>query len=83
MKARNLNDSFRNFLYLMLPLLTLISLSSCYPEFKNPIPPPSELKADSQILGTWTRTFKVDQYEYKEQLSIFPRNSGWIDVVWI
>jgi hypothetical protein len=61
----------------------LISLASCYPEFKNPIPPPPELKADNQILGTWVRTFKADQTEYKEQLSIFPRSSGWIDVVWI
>jgi len=83
MKARDVYVSFLNFLYLMLPLLLLISLTSCSPRFKNPIPPPPELKADSQILGTWTRTFKVDQYEYKEQLSIFPRNSGWIDVVWI
>jgi len=51
--------------------------------FKNPIPPPAELKADPQILGTWVRTFKADQHEYKEQLSIFPRSSGWIDVVYI
>jgi hypothetical protein len=61
----------------------LVFLASCYPEFKNPIPPPPELKADHQILGTWVRTLKADQHEYKEQVSIFQRRSGWIDVVWI
>jgi hypothetical protein len=67
----------------MLSLLLSISLASCYPEFKNPIPPPPELKADHQILGTWVRTFKAEQHEYKEQVSILQRRSGWIDVVWI
>lgn len=67
----------------MLSLLLFISLASCYPEFKNPIPPPPELKADPQILGTWVRMYKVDQSEYKEQLSIFSRSNGWIDAVWI
>jgi hypothetical protein len=61
----------------------LICFASCYPEFKNPIPPPAELKADPQILGNWVRTYKADQSEYKQQLSIFTRSSGWIDVVWI
>jgi len=64
-------------------LLLFISLASCYPEFKNPIPPPPELKADHKILGTWARTYKADQHEYKEQVSIFQRRSGWIDAVWI
>jgi len=81
--TRNVSDRFRSSLYLILSLLLLIYLASCYPEFKNPIPPPAELKADHQILGTWLRTYKGDQSEYKEQLSIFPRRSGWIDVVWI
>jgi hypothetical protein len=58
----------------------LICLTSCYPEFKNPIPPPPELRADSQILGTWITTTESDS---KEQLSIFQRSSGWIDVVYI
>jgi hypothetical protein len=83
MMARNVCYKFWSSIYLMLSLLLLISLASCYPEFKNPIPPPPELKADSQILGTWVRTFKADQRQYKEQLSIFPRRSGWIDAVWI
>jgi hypothetical protein len=67
----------------MLSLLLSISLASCSPIFKNPIPPPSELKADRQILGTWVRTPKVGQNGSKEQLSIFQRGSGWIDVVYI
>jgi len=61
----------------------LISLAACCPTFKNPIPPPSKLKADHKILGTWVRTFKVEQHEYKEQVSIFHRRNGRIDVVWI
>ena len=73
----------RSSLYSILSLFILIYLASCYPEFKNPIPPPAKLKADPQILGTWVRTYKTEQDEYKEQLSIFSRSSGWIDVVWI
>jgi hypothetical protein len=80
---RNVCKKFRSTLCFFLCLLLLISLVSCYPEFKNPIPPPPELKAEPQILGTWVRTYKADEFEYKEQLSIFPRRSGWIDVVWI
>ena len=81
--SRNVFEKFRSLLYSILSLFLLVFLASCYPEFKNPIPPPPELKADHQILGTWVRTLKADQYEYKEQLYIFPRGSGWIDVVWI
>ncbi|MHC4175096.1 MAG: hypothetical protein ACYST5_19460, partial [Planctomycetota bacterium] len=81
--TRKVCDKFRSSLYLILLLLLLISLASCYPTFKNPIPPPPELKADRQILGTWVRTFKEGQHESKEQLSIFKRSSGWIDVVYI
>jgi len=81
--VRNVRDKFRSSLCLILSLLLLICLASCYPEFKNPIPPPAELKADPQILGTWVRTYKAGQSEYKEQLSIFQRSNGWIDAVWI
>ena len=81
--TKNVCRKFRCSLYLILFFLLLICLSSCYPEFKNPIPPPAELKADHQVLGTWVRTYKVDQDEYKDQLSIFQRSSGWIDAVWI
>lgn len=81
--TRNVCDKFRSSLYLILSLLLLICLASCYPVFKNPIPPPPKLKADHQILGTWVRTYKAEQHEYKEQVSIFQRRSGWIDLVWI
>ncbi|MHC4121113.1 MAG: hypothetical protein ACYSWO_26805 [Planctomycetota bacterium] len=77
---RNVRHRFRSSLYSILSLLLLICLTSCYPEFKNPIPPPPELRADSQILGTWITTTESDS---KEQLSIFQRSSGWIDVVYI
>jgi len=78
---RNVFDKFRSSLYLILLLLLFISLASCYPTFKHPIPPPPELKADRQILGTWVRTTKSGS---KVQLSIFQRrSSGWVDVVYI
>ncbi len=83
MIRRNIENNFKSSLYLMLLLFLLVYLASCYPEFKNPIPPPPELKPDNKILGTWIRTCKSDQDEYKEQVSIFPRSSGWVDVVWI
>ena len=63
-----------------LSLLLLLFVGSCYPTFEHPIPPPSEVRADPHVLGTWVRT---TQDGSKEQLSIFQRSSGWIDVVWI
>ena len=77
---RNVYHKFRSSLYLILSLLLLICLASCFPEFKNPIPPPAELKADHQILGTWVGTKYSGS---KEQLLIFQRSSGWIDLVFI
>lgn len=77
--ARNACDKSRGLICLALSLLLLICLASCLPTFKNPIPPPSELKADSQILGTWIRT--TDESGSKQQLCIFPRSGGWIDMV--
>ena len=81
--SNNTYTKLQGSFYLILSLLLLICLVSCYPEFMNPIAPPAELKADPQILGTWVRTYKADDSEYKEQLSVFPRSNGWIDVVWI
>jgi hypothetical protein len=78
--TRKIYDKFRGFLYSIPCSLLLVSLASCYPKFKNPIPPPSKLKADSQILGTWVRTNESDS---KQQLLIFQRSSGWIDVIQI
>jgi hypothetical protein len=63
-----------------LSLLVCLLLASCLPGFKNPIPPPLELKADPQILGTWVSATSEGS---KQQLSIFERSSGWIDVVFI
>jgi hypothetical protein len=77
--ATNVCDRSRGSLYLVLSLLLLICLASCYPTFKNPIPPPAKLKADHRILGTWVRT--TDKSGSKQQLCIFRRSSGWIDVV--
>jgi hypothetical protein len=75
---RSVRDGFRGSSHSVLALFLLICISSCYPEFKNPIPPPSELKADPHILGTWVRPTESGS---KRELLIFPRSSGWIDVV--
>jgi hypothetical protein len=80
MMTRNVREKYRGSLCLVLSILGLICLVSCYPEFKNPLPPPPELKADPQILGTWLGTNEAGS---KEQLLIFQRSSGWIDVVLI
>ncbi len=77
--ARNVCDRFRGWVYLVSSLVLLICLASCYPTFKNPIPPPPKIKTDHQMLGTWVRT--TDESGSKQQLCIFPRSSGWIDVV--
>jgi hypothetical protein len=77
---RSVRDGFRGSSHSVLALFLLICISSCYPEFKNPIPPPSELKADPHILGTWVRPTESGS---KQELLIFPRSSGWIDVVLI
>jgi hypothetical protein len=60
--------------------LGLFLLGSCYPEFRNPIPPPSELKADNKLTGTWKRTTESGT---REHLCVFERQSGWLDVVYI
>ena len=71
---------------LFIKLIFLLSLSfstviitSCYPEFMHPIPPPKQLNPDSKILGLWFRTTEND----KQQLSIFPRKNGWVDIVYV
>jgi hypothetical protein len=81
--GRNVCDRLRRVFPVTLSLLLLTALASCQPLFTHPLPPPRELKADNQILGTWTTTFKVDKHESKAQLSIFPRGSGWIDAMYI
>lgn len=59
--------------------LLLVLAPSCYPVFKHPIPAPEKLKPDSKILGVWFRTVATGG----EQVSVFPRDNGWIDVVYI
>jgi hypothetical protein len=75
---RNIYAKFRMLHSLILSFLLLSCLTSCYPFSKNPLPLPSELKADPNILGTWFMTSKSGS---KTQMSIFQRNNGWIDVV--
>jgi len=56
-----------------------VLIPSCYTGFKHPIPAPEKLKPDSKVLGVWFRTVAVGG----EQVSVFPRENGWIDVVYI
>jgi hypothetical protein len=59
---------------------TLILLvTSCVAEFLNPIPPPKNLKPDSALLGEWEMT----ERESMMRVYIYPRPSGWIDVICI
>jgi hypothetical protein len=76
--TRDIIEKSRGLPYLIVPILLSVSLASCYPEFKNPIPPPAELKADPQILGTW---YLTNQSDSKMQMFIFQRSNGWIDLV--
>ena len=57
-----------------------IFLSSCCPEFKEPIPPLPDSKIDAQLLGTWTRMTEISG---KQQLSILPRKDKLLDIVYI
>jgi hypothetical protein len=52
--------------------------ASCVPEFENPPPPVEPLRPDPELLGTWAST---DESGERDQISFFPRGSGWIDVV--
>jgi len=55
--------------------------TSCVPEFKNPLPPPADGKADETILGVWETA--PDEKNERQQISIFANKSGGIDVVCI
>lgn len=72
----------RGSICLMLAAMT-VPLASCCPVFENPLPVSPEPKADSQLLGTWFRTSKAGEEPSAEQVSIFRRSSGWIDVVYL
>jgi hypothetical protein len=75
---KNVYKKYYQFLYLFLFLS--ICLTSCYPFFKNPLPPPSELKVDPQLSGAWILT---TQSGHKQELFIFPRSTGWFDLLYV
>ena len=62
----------------LLILMTVV-FSSCAPRFKHPLPAPENLKPDHTISGQWFRKTQND----RQQLSVFPRKDGWIDIVYI
>ncbi len=65
--------------WLLVLCMGIAYLVGCVPEFKNPLPAES-LTRDKGILGVW-HSGKGTKRE--EQLSIFSRKTGWIDVVWV
>jgi len=70
----------KRLLRLELAAALVLIATSCVPEFKNPLPPPADGKADEAILGVWETPPDEDE---ARQVSIFPNKSGGIDVVWI
>jgi hypothetical protein len=58
--------------FALIPLLT-----SCVAEFVNPIPPPKNLKPDPALLGEW----EIAEGDEKVRLYIYPRLSGWMDII--
>jgi hypothetical protein len=57
----------------------ILLVTSCVAEFLNPIPPPKNLKPDSALLGEWEMT----EGESIMRMYIYPRPSGWIDIICI
>ena len=57
----------------------ILLVTSCVAEFLNPIPPPKNLKPDSDLLGEWEMT----ERESMMRIYIYPRPSGWIDIICI
>ncbi len=53
---------------------------SCVPEFTNPLPRDRDLKCDLDILGNWV---SKGEKGIDKQISIFPRKSGWVDVIYV
>jgi len=56
----------------------VVFLMGCLPGFENPLPS-DDLTVDKAILGVWHLEGSRDE----QQLNIFPRKSGWVDVAWI
>ncbi|MEI6808956.1 MAG: hypothetical protein WCN95_09540 [bacterium] len=57
-----------------------IVLMGCVPDFENPLPPPANLKSDDKMVGNWVCDMSTNE---KVQLSIFARQSGWMDFVYV
>jgi len=66
-------------LYFSILVFLPVLVTSCYPLFEHPITAPKKLKPDKNILGVWFRTVAVGA----EQLSVFPRKDGWIEIVYV
>ncbi len=71
----------KRLLRLELAAAFVLIATSCVPEFKNPLPPPADGKADEAILGVWET--RPDEGNDRQQISIFANKSGGIDVVCI
>lgn len=81
-----MNYRLRNVLTTVLVCLNLAILTSCFPRFQNPLPVPTQLKADSNILGSWVTQPKKSRRQSeddKQYLHIYARNSGWVDIVYV
>ncbi len=57
----------------------ILLVISCVAEFLSPIPPPRDLRPDSSLLGEW----KTTEGKSTMRISIYPRRSGWIDIICI
>ncbi|MBN2133707.1 MAG: hypothetical protein JW741_29670 [Sedimentisphaerales bacterium] len=71
----------RRVLRLELAAALVLIATSCVPEFKNPLPPPADGKADETILGVWETP--PGEGNDRQQISIFANKSGGLDVICI
>ena len=65
---------------LPLTIAVILITTSCVPEFTNPLPPPANGKPDKTVLGVWETAPEEND---RAQVSVFPRASGEIDVVYV
>lgn len=54
--------------------------SACVPVFDNPLPVSPEMTADAALVGTWSG---INGDDGGSQLSIYPRRSGWLDILFV
>lgn len=57
----------------------VLLLVGCYVEFENPLPPAADLKADRELVGSWT----VNRPDGEAYLHVYARSNGWIDLFFI